>query len=294
MKPIILYGLVISIMICCQGIPDRDKQNPGTASNRSQRLSTDTIYHYSGKTISTRFVIPKGYHRTIAEEESFGSFLRNLPLKPHGSAVLLYDGSVKPVQDNHCAVVNMDIGDKDLQQCADAIIRLRAEYLFEKNQFQDISFHFTNGEIADFVKYAEGFRAVNIEDNMRWVKREERDYSHDRLLEYLELVFTYAGSYSLSQELMPVRKTQDLEIGDVFIQGGFPGHAVIVVDMIKHLETGDKQFLLAQSYMPAQELHILVNPTTHSPWYPLATSGKLITPDWIFNYGDLKRFVDKE
>ena len=187
----------------------------------------------------------------------------------------------------------MDIGDKDLQQCADAIIRLRAEYLFEKKQFQAISFHFTNGEKVDFVKYAEGFRPIDIENNMRWVKRAQSDYSRDIFLDYLELVFTYSGSYSLSRELKPVPERQDIKVGDVFIQGGFPGHAVIVVDMITHAETGVKQFLLAQSYMPAQDLHILVNPTAHSPWYPLTTSGKIITPDWIFDYDDLKRFVEE-
>ena len=51
---------------------------------------------------------------------------------------------------------------------------------------------------------------------------------------------------------------ENIEIGDVFIQGGFPGHAIIVVDLAEN-EVGEKCFLVAQSYMPAQEIHVLKN-----------------------------------
>ncbi len=293
MNVLTLYGLIITLLVYCQGIHDAHDRNTGKSIRRVQNESEDAVFNPDGTTVHTRFRTLSGYRRTIAETGSFGSFLRNLPLKPHGTNVLLYDGSVKPGEGIHCAVVNLDIGDKNLQQCADAIIRLRAEYLFEKNQFPKIYFHFTNGERADYVKYAEGFRVIDIEHNMRWVKTAQQDYSHETFLDYLELVFTYAGSYSLSRELIPVKNTEDMEIGDVFIQGGFPGHAVIVVDMILNEKNGEKQFLLAQSYMPAQEIHILVNPKGNSPWYPLASSGKLVTPEWTFDYDDLKRFVDE-
>ena len=45
-----------------------------------------------------------------------------------------------------------------------------------------------------------------------------------------------------------------MQIGDVLIQGGSPGHAVIVVDMAENPATGEKLYLLAQSYMPAQDI----------------------------------------
>lgn len=77
-------------------------------------------------------------------------------------------------------------------------------------------------------------------------------------------------------------------------QGGHPGHAVIVVDMAVHPKTKKKVFLLAQSYMPAQHIHILTNPVNRkkSPWYELSDSddGKVYTPEWIFNKKDLKQF----
>jgi len=83
-----------------------------------------------------------------------------------------------------------------------------------------------------------------------------------------------------------------MEIGDIFIEGGFPGHAAIVIDMAVNITKGDKLFILAQSYIPAQELHILVNPDNSelSPWYELDFGEVLCTPEWTFNRDDLKRF----
>lgn len=63
------------------------------------------------------------------------------------------------------------------------------------------------------------------------------------------------------------------------------------VDLLK---LGKKVFLLAQSYMPAQHTHVLVNPNNRglSPWYELSATdeGYLTTPEWTFQKKDLKRF----
>ena len=86
-----------------------------------------------------------------------------------------------------------------------------------------------------------------------------------------------------------------MRIGDVFIQGGFPGHAVLVADMVVNKATGDARFLLIQSYMPAQDMHILTNPKGEAgtPWYPIPPAeGELITPEWIFKSAHLRRFKD--
>ena len=105
----------------------------------------------------------------------------------------------------------------------------------------------------------------------------------------MEMIFSYAGTLSLSKELESI-DIQKIEIGHVFIQGGSPGHAIIVVDMATNSE-GKKMFLLAQSYMPAQEIQILKNPSNlHSPWYSISDSGILSTPEWQFYNTDLKQF----
>ena len=78
-------------------------------------------------------------------------------------------------------------------------------------------------------------------------------------------------------------------IGDVFILGGSPGHAVIVVDMVEDMR-GGKKFLIAQSYMPAQEMHVLrnFNEPEISPWYTLKPGEILSTPEWTFSPDQLK------
>jgi hypothetical protein len=55
----------------------------------------------------------------------------------------------------------------------------------------------------------------------------------------------------------------------------------------------DRVFLLIQSFMPAQEIHVLRNPKSLIkliPWYQAKAKGDLITPEWVFRYTDLKRF----
>lgn len=126
----------------------------------SLSLAQDNHIAREGKTIQERFLLPTSFQRIKVAENSFGAYLRHLPLKPHGSMVKFYDGSIKNKEEVYCGVIDMEIGTKDLQQCADAIMRLRAEYLFKNQQFSKIHFNFTSGDRADYTKYVEGYRAV--------------------------------------------------------------------------------------------------------------------------------------
>ncbi len=247
----------------------------------------------SGQTVTEQILPPTGYVRTEIASGTFASYLRQLPLFPAGTKVLLYNGEEKRNQASAYAVVNIDIGKRDLQQCADAIIRLRAEYLYAEKKYEDIHFNFTSGFQADYVKWADGNRIRVNGNQASWYASKGKDYSYPTFRAYLDQVFVYAGTASLSKELKKVNY-RNMQIGDVFIQGGFPGHAVIVVDMVVHPQTGKKLFLLAQSYMPAQHIHILVNPRnrTLSPWYELEddTTGKVYTPEWTFEKTGLMRF----
>jgi hypothetical protein len=245
----------------------------------------------SGKTILERIKVPEGFERVSLDENSFEYYLRNLPLKPDGTDVLLYNGEPK-TNKVHVAIIDMDLGQQDLQQCADAVIRLRAEYLYARKLYGLIHFKFTNGFRCDYAKWALGYRIDVNGNEVKCIKTAERSYEYKEFRQYLDVVFTYAGTYSLAQELSKVNY-QDISPGDVFIRGGSPGHAVIVVDVALNSSTGRRIFLLAQSYMPAQDIHVLINPsdTELSPWYEVDLSEKkIVTPEWEFSTDELKRF----
>lgn len=84
---------------------------------------------------------------------------------------------------------------------------------------------------------------------------------------------------------------KDIEPGDVLIRGGFPGHAVIVMDVATN-NKGSKIYLLAQSYMPAQDIHILKNFDSNnlSPWYEVTDETVIQTPEYNFSKYELKRW----
>ena len=127
-----------------------------------------------------------------------------------------------------------------------------------------------------------------------WVDANSPSNTYKDFWDYMEVIFTYAGTLSLSKELEFV-EFSDLKIGDVFIQGGSPGHAVIVIDLAINPSTNEKVFLLAQSYMPAQEIQILANPGNSKicPWYSTGFREILKTPEWTFKKGDLKKFGER-
>ncbi|WP_198680049.1 DUF4846 domain-containing protein [Aureibaculum luteum] len=248
------------------------------------------LINSDGNTLKTRIHPPKGYKRDSLQKKSFGYFLQNHPLKEHGKQVQLYNGNLKNRQDVHAAIFDVSVGKRDLQQCADATMRLRADYLFQQKKYDSIHFNFTNGFNAKYNKWRNGQRISVKGNKVSWYNGGAKSDSRTSFDKYLTMVFSYAGTLSLEKEMKKIN-VDEIQIGDVFIQGGSPGHAVIVVDVAKNKE-GKKLFLLAQSYMPAQEIHVLKNfkNTNISPWYDAENLQYLYTPEWNFTKNNLRRF----
>jgi hypothetical protein len=230
--------------------------------------------------ILTRFPAPSGYARLKAEPGSFANYLQHLPLKPKGTPTKTYRGEVARTDIETAAVVDMSVGTQDLQQCADAVMRLRGEYLYHQKNYKAISFNFVSGFKCDYLHYANGYRYRND----RWVLKAKKDYSYPTFMNYMTLVFSYAGTLSLEKELHPVTDPNKLKAGDVFIHGGSPGHCFIVMDVVENSQH-QKQFLLAQSFMPAQNIQVL----QYAPgyyWFSMEKLtniwyGELITPQYL-------------
>ena len=265
----------------------------GTKPSAEKKISeqSNSSINESGNSIESRFICPAGFKRVLAEPSSFSSYLRDLPLKKYGSPVALFDGSLKSNQQTHLSVIDLAIGKRDLHQCADAVMRLRAEYLFNSGQFEKIHFNFTNGFRADFSTWKAGNRISVSGNSVKWKPSTSSNGTSESFWKYLEMVFTYAGTASLDKEL-PSKPILEMRAGDLLIQGGFPGHAVIVIDMCENETTGEKMYMLAQSYMPAQEIHVLKNPSEDelTVWFELNENETIRTPERTFTKNDLKSF----
>ncbi|XHR95158.1 DUF4846 domain-containing protein [Mucilaginibacter sp. UC70_90] len=228
-----------------------------------------------------RFAVPEGYQRITASPGSFGAWLQALPLKPAGTPTKTYKGDIARTDVYTAAVIDMSVGNQDLQQCADAVMRLRGEYLYQQKKYNEISFNFTSGFKCDYEHYAKGYRYQND----RWVLKAKPDYSYKTFLNYMNLVFSYAGPCPLQKELKTVANPNDVKPGDVFIRGGSPGHCFIVLDVVENA-AHQKQFLLAQSFMPAQNIQVL---KYDSPWFAMDQHSGIMYGELISkNY--LKRF----
>lgn len=243
-----------------------------------------------GNTLATRIKPPDNYERIPDVENSFTAFLRNFSLKRDGSPVLLYDGEKKYNQSAHVAVFDLEVGNQDLQQCADSIIRMYAEYYRSIGEDDKIAFHLTNGFLLEYVKWRDGYRLAVSGNDTSWRKSAGYDDTYENFQSYLKTVYMYAGTLSLEAECTEINLAE-LAPGDLFIEGGSPGHCVLVIDLAEN-SAGEKAFLLAQGYMPAQEFHVLKNPLYEDdPWYYASElTYPLKTPEWTFAEGSLARW----
>ena len=240
-----------------------DKSAPASVFINIESTALDNPY-----TQIKKIPLPDGFKRESADSGSFTSYLRNIELKEQ-TTVYLFNGNPKNNQLAQYALLNISVGNKDLQQCADAVMRLRAEYLFAQKQFNQIVFY----------------------DNDKTAYKFSSPFTRNNFTKYLNGVFGMCGSASLSKQLKPVIDFANILPGDVIIRGGFPGHAVIVMDVAVNA-AGKKIYLLAQSYMPAQDIHVLKNPISEdlSPWYAVNDNNIIKTPEYTFTKNELKRW----
>ena len=298
MKKLMIVSALILSCISCNGRSENNERN-GQSENLKNSMSLQNTsvqeeknkkqVNSEGMTIETRYNVPMGYQRVSAENGSFAQFLRNQKLKPYGEKALYFDGRVKRSEGIYDSVLDVQIGDRDLHQCADAIMLLRAEYFYQKKEYDKINFNFVSGFKAQYSKWIEGYR-INPEGKGSYYKKSAPSNTYKDFRNFMNIVFGYAGTLSMEKE-MKEQSLSDMKIGDVFIKGGSPGHAIIIVDMAEN-DKGEKIFMLAQSYMPAQQTQILINPNDKKMgvWYSLKETDILNTPEWRFGIENLKKF----
>jgi hypothetical protein len=239
--------------------------------------------------LSRRFEPPVGYTRVGLPKGSFGAWLRELPLAEAGTPVRSYDGALllPADHDNVAAVTTLDIGKADLQQCADAVMRLHAEWLWHSGRASEASYASGGGAIA-WQRYRDGWTPQPQGNKFVWTKTSRgRADDHASYRRYLDQVFSWSNTVALRQHSQEVDKSE-LRPGDFFILPGSPGHTVLVLDVARAPD-GRTAALLGQSYMPAQSFQVL-RPSPRQSWFALDDDNGIKTPFWPrFPWSSLRR-----
>jgi hypothetical protein len=254
--------------------------------------STHVDIHPEGPTIIQRIPAPAGYTWIEEEADSWGAYLQHAPLKPPNANILDYTQQPISNQHDHVAVLDYDIGRKDLQQCADVVIRLRAEYLWAQKRYDEIAFHFTSGHLLRWEDYKNGIRAQVQGNKVEFVKTAGVDGSLPNFRRYLDIIYMYAGTRSLPRETRPVHRNEEIATGDILLTPGSPGHVALIVGRARD-SLGNVVYLLAQGYTPAQSIHIMTNPSNgeRTPWYDLCLSKHpTYTPRYTFERTHIRTF----
>jgi len=223
-------------------------------------------------TVEEAFPPPEGFTRVAGQ--GFGASLRRLPLAAPDRPVRTHDGRAVA---HRARVIEMPLVKGDLQQCADSAIRLRATW--QKEHGRDVVFHATSGDPIPWSRFAAGQTPYAKGSGLAW-----RAGSTKRWDDYLRLVFTWAGSWSL-QTFDTEAEAGDPQPGDLLVEGGFPGHVVVLLDVaVKGAQT---RVLVGEGFMPAQDFHVELGP--HGGWFDLGDDG-LTLPHWEFSRAHLRRF----
>ena len=248
-------------------------------------------------TLEARFPTPPGYQRVALEPGSFGEWLRGLPLAAEGTPVLNNSGdSVFSGNDDYvAAVVAIDVGPGDLQQSADAVIRLHGEWLWASDKPNAISYKSTTKLDLPFSRWAKGQRLLAAGPNMGWVvKGKPRDPTYNDFRQYIDAVMLWSNNVSLGTRSIKVEDPAQLTPGDFFLQSHGKGHAVLVLDVARK-PTGERVALLGIALQsPAQSIHVM-RLGRETAWFSLRPPSPVRTPrSDEFAWADLSRLEPKK
>ncbi len=226
------------------------------------------------ETVREAFPPPQGAERAAADR--FGEYLRDLRVRPPDVPVREWGGGA--VVGHHARVIDLPVVDGDLQQCADSIIRVRAEW--QKSTGQTVMFHATSGDPMPWKRYQNGERARAKGNALVWSLAAAANPASWE--QYLSDVFMYAGTASLAERETVADDHPDP--GDMLVHPGFPGHAVVLLDVATK---GDTTYVLVgEGYMPAQDFHVELGP--HDGWWDFKDGVQL--SHWPLSRDKLRRW----
>ena len=256
-------------------------------------LADDRDFPKPDASLEDRFPTPPGYKRVKVPPGSFSEWLRSLPMAPEGTPAKSFDGKETLAADDDflAGVVAIDTGNPDLQQSSDVIIRLHAEYLWSRGEKDKISYLSATKLNMPLSRWEKGQRLIPNGPNVFWViKGKPAEVDHAEFRKYLDAVFNWANSTSLSPRSTPVDNPKDLVAGDFFLQSGEPNHVAVVLD-VADKPSGERVALLGQARTPAESIHV-VRPGKATPWFSVRPPVPVLTPhSKALAWSDLRRMT---
>ena len=247
-------------------------------------------------TLEARVPTPPGYARVRVEAGSFAEWLRSLPMAPQGTPAKTFDGkeSLNADDDYLAGVVAIDVGSSDLQQSSDVIVRLHAEYLWSRGARDKISYLSATKLNMPLSRWEKGQRLIPNGANVFWaVKGKPAEVDHAEFRKYLDAIFNWANSTSLSPRSTPVTDPKDLLAGDFFLQSQSPNHVAVVLDLAEK-PSGERVALLGQARNPAESIHV-VRPGKATPWFSVRPPVPVLSPhSKALAWEDLRRLGPAE
>ncbi len=238
------------------------------------------------------FPAPSGFVRSTLEPGSWGQWLRGLPLLTERQQPRTFAN--RPSFRTAAGIIALDVGHRDLQQCADTWIRLHAEYLWSIGSDEHAGYHLTSGDLIRWRDWTAGEQLLIHGSKVQRRSGPPRASDHRSYRTWLDLVFAYAGTRSLHLDAA-APAVGPVAPGDAFVSAGSPGHAIIVLDTA-FARDGRQAAVLGEGYMPAQELSVIRGRQPNAlegVWFllPRTPSDTLDVPTWPepFALADLLR-----
>lgn len=236
---------------------------------------------------------PPGFTRVPATPGSWAWWLRHLPVLEPSAPLRYFDGTLVPRGNSGLiAVVDLDTGKRDLQQCMDVLIRLRAEHLRAAGLEKRIAFRYPGGRYLTWRSWVKGLRPDRSSKDLTLIPRAAWSDSRGSFMGYLQTLYHDTGTVHHQSE--PSVAPAELAIGDFFVYPPNPatvnGHAVMVLDLAVSA-TGERRIVVGQGDTPATDFHVLRSPRG-SAWFPLPDADFTGTFLWPtpFSWDMLRRF----
>lgn len=232
----------------------------------------------------------EGWRRLRVSDGSFADWLRHLPTRPFGEAVLsAKKKSLLESDDPSVAAVLELQPNTHMLAAASMMIRLRAEHAWTAKETAGISFHFDGGQRMDWMAWEQGMRASFETGVLQILTMAEPNSSRESFCTYLETVFEHATPRSLLDDTRPVTDGT-IAPGDVFLRADHHGgHAAMVLDVAVS-ERGQIAVLLGQGGTPARTLHVPNGPNG-DPWFEISRDGFVdLGRDGVIEMSELRRW----